>query len=121
MDHASIVSFLDGTSSPEDFSARISPEVSACIGGCGSVGVGHIIVTSGPFTTVTRDHAARLLRALLGGRLSFDAANYLADGLIMSDDFDFADGAVTEAIHFVADDSRHPSADETRVILACLA
>lgn len=121
MDHASIVSFLHGTCSPEDFGAEIASEVTACIQGCRSGGVGHIIVTGGPSTTVDRDHAIRILRAILDERLSFNTANYLADGLIMSDDFDFADAGVADAMAFVADDSRQPTADETREALARLA
>jgi hypothetical protein len=39
----------------------------------------------------------------------------------MSDDFDFADDAVTEAVHFVADDSRPPTSDETKAALALLS
>lgn len=120
MDHASIVSFLNGITSPEDFGAEIAPEVEACVQGCRTSAVGHIIVTHGPDTTVARDHAARLLGALLDARLQFDAANYLADGLIMSDDFDFADSTVADAIAFVADDSRHPTDEETRAALARL-
>jgi hypothetical protein len=40
---------------------------------------------------------------------------------MMSDDFDFADAAVAEAIEFVADDSRPPLASETELALARLA
>lgn len=121
MNHASIISFLAGTCSPEEFAAEIAPEVAACIQGFATGGVGHIIVTDGPSATIGRDHAARLLRALLEERISFDAANYLADGLMMSDNFDFADAAVAEAIEFVADDSRPPLAREMQEALGRLA
>lgn len=120
MHHTSIISFLAGTRSPEDFAAEIAPEVAACIQGIASSGVGQITVTDGPPTTVDRDHAVRLLQALLDERMGFDAANYLADGLMMSDDFDFADAVVADAIGFVADDSRSPSACETREVLVRL-
>ncbi len=39
---------------------------------------------------------------------------------MMSDDFDFADDAVANAIWFLADDSRAPSLDETRAELGNL-
>lgn len=120
MQHASIVSFLSGSRSAEEFSAEIEAEVAGCIQGCRSGGVGHIIVSDGPSVIVTREHAARLLRALIDQRLPFAAANYLADGLIMSDDFEPADTAVAEAIEFVADDSRPPTVEEAAQALARL-
>lgn len=83
-------------------------------------GVGHIIVTDGPETVVTREHIRRLLKALAEDRLPFLSANYAADGLMMSDDFDFADEAVTQAVAFVADDSRPPRPEETGAALARL-
>jgi hypothetical protein len=121
MDHASIVSLLHGTRSPEEFTAEIASEVDACVQGFRTSGVGHIIVTPGPNTIIVRDHAGRFLRAILDARLPFCAANYLADALIMSDDFDFADPAVTDAIALVADDSRHPTDAEIHAALARLA
>ena len=120
MEHASLVAFLNGDLSPDDFGSEIEEEVDACEQGIRSGGVGHIIVTDGPETMVTREHARRLLQALADGRLSFRSANYAADCVVMSDDFEFADDAVTEAVHFVADDSRPPTRDETRAALAQL-
>jgi hypothetical protein len=38
----------------------------------------------------------------------------------MSDDFYFADDAVRDAVHFVEDDSRAPTQDETIEALAML-
>ena len=121
MDHTSIISFLSGSRSAQDFAAEIAPEVEACIQGCLSDGVGHIVVTDGLVFTVSRDHAARLLQALADGGLTFDQANYLADSLIMSDDFAFADADVAEAVAFVADESRPPTVTETQQALARLA
>jgi hypothetical protein len=120
MKHASLVAFLNGDLSPEDFGSEIEEEVDACEQGFRSGGVGHIIVTDGPETRVTRDRARRLLHALADGRLSSLSANYTADCLVMSDDFEFADDAVAEAVHFVADDSRPPTPDETAAALAQL-
>jgi hypothetical protein len=121
MEHAAIVSFLNGNRPAGEFAARIDQEVMACVRDAERVGVGTILVEDGPTTMVTREGASRLLQALLDGSLSFHAANYLADGLIMSDDFDFADDEVALAIAFVADESREPTSEETRAALAALA
>lgn len=120
MEHSSLVAFLNGKLSPEDFSSEIAAEVNACEQGFRSGGVGHIIITDGPETMVTREHARRLLQALAEDRLPFLSANYTADCLMMSDDFDFADGAVAEAVEFVAEDSRPPTPEETAEALAQL-
>src|SRR4051794_38318158 len=120
MEHASLLAFLNGKLSPEDFGSKIAAEVDACERGFRSGGVGHIIVTDGPETTVTREHARRLLQALAERRLPFLSANYTADCLVMSDDFEFADNAVAEAVQLVADDSRPPTPEETEEALAQL-
>jgi hypothetical protein len=120
MEHSSLVAFLNGKLSPENLGREIAAEVDACEQGLRSGGVGHIIVTDGPETLVTREHVRRLLQALAEDRLPFLSANYFADGLMMSDDFDFADEAVTEAVEFVADDSRPPTPEETAAALAQL-
>lgn len=52
--------------------------------------------------------------------MPFELANYVADCIIMSDDFNFADNAVREAIYFVEDDSRPPTRDETLRALTLL-
>jgi hypothetical protein len=82
--------------------------------------MGHIIVTDGPETMVTRDHAKRLLQAIAENRLPFLSANYAADCLMMSDDFEFAEEVVAEAVEFVADDSRAPTKEQTAAALAKL-
>ena len=120
MEHASLVAFLNGDLSPEDFGSEIAAEVDACEQGFMSGGVGHIIVTDGPETLVTREQARRLLQALADDSLPFLSANYTADCLVMSDDFEFADEVVADAVHFVADDSRPPTSEETRAALAQL-
>jgi hypothetical protein len=120
MDHASLVAFLNGDLSPEAFGNEIAAEADACEDGFRSDGIGYINVTDGPETVVTRDHAKRLLQALLEERLAFLPANYAADCLTMSDDFTWADDAVAEAVAFVADDSRPPTREETQAALASL-
>ena len=120
MEHASLVAFLKGDLSPEAFGSEIAVEVDACELAFRSGGVGHIIVTHGPDTAVTREHARRILQALADDRLPFLSANYTADCLVMSHDFEFADDAVRDAVHFVADDSRPPTPEETEAALAQL-
>jgi len=120
MEHSSLVAFLNGNLSPEDFGREIAAEVDACEQGFRSGGVGHIIVTDGLETVVTREHVKRLLQALDEDRFPFLSANYTADCLMMSDDFDFADEAVAEAVEFVADDSRPPTREEIEAALAQL-
>ena len=110
--HASIVLFLEGDRSPRDFGNEIKSEVAACVDGCHKHGSGFIFVEDGPEFAVTREHAARLLTAVKDGQLAFDAANYLADGLIMGEGFYFADDEVADAIHFLADDSSVPNESE---------
>ncbi|MXP28113.1 hypothetical protein GRI58_04660 [Porphyrobacter algicida] len=68
-------------------------------------GEGRVQVTQGPLFVVTRADARRLLEAVADNRLPFDAANYLADCIVMSDNFDFADEAVRDAIFFIEDDT----------------
>lgn len=117
MNHASLVAFLSGDLSPEDFGREIAAEADACEQGFRSGGVGHIIVTDGPLSVITRDHVRWLLQALADERLSFLSANYTADCLMMSDDFEPADHSVAEAVNFVADDSRAPTMEEIRAAL----
>lgn len=120
MEHSLLIAFLNGKLSPEEFGGEITAEVDACEQGFRSGGVGHILVTDGPGALVTREHARRLLEALAENRLAFLSANYAADCLMMSDDFEFADEAVSEAIAFVADDSRPPTPEETAAALSQL-
>ncbi|HVR90963.1 MAG TPA: hypothetical protein VHG29_07710 [Novosphingobium sp.] len=121
MEHASLVAFLEGTLPPEQLSAEVGEEVSACNEAFRSGGIGYIAVTDGPRTIVNRDHAKRLLEAVADQRLTFEVANYAADCIIMSDDFEFADDAVNEAIYFVEDDSVVPTVAEVRTAIQRLA
>jgi hypothetical protein len=113
MEHATLVAFLNGTISPEVLGNEIAAEVNACNTAFRAGEHGYIIVTDGPSVEVTREGARRLLAAIIEGRLPFELANYVADCLIMGDDFDFADDAVRDAIHFVEDDSSAPTQEET--------
>ncbi len=120
MDHRSLITFLAGSLPANEFSAEIRGEVRACNDALASGGVGSIIVTDGPETRVTREYASRLLGAVADGTLDFELANYVADALIMSDDFNFEDEAVSEAIFFLEDDSRAPTEQEIHAALARL-
>ena len=84
-------------------------------------GMGYIMVPDGPPQVITRDHARRLLEAVLSDQLAFLAANYTAYCLMMSDSFEFADEAVAEAIAFAADDSRPPTHGKTKAAIAALS
>lgn len=121
MEHSFLEDFLNGDLSPEAFGPEISNEVNTCEHGFKTEGMGYIMVPEGPTQVITRDHARTLLEAMLSDRMSFLAANYTADCLMMSVDFAFADEAVAEAVAFVADDSRPPTHDETEAAIAALS
>lgn len=120
MEHAHLADFLAGALSPEALIDQITTEVNACNVAFQAGESGYIIITDGPAIEVTREGARRLLAAIVEGRLPFDLANYISDRLIMSDDFYFADSAVRDAVHFVEDDSRAPTQDETIEALTML-
>jgi hypothetical protein len=105
MQYSSIIAFLSGTLSPENLAAEIGPEVARFRAALRETSEGHIHVTDGPLFMVTREGVRRLLEAVADDRLPYDAANYLADCIVLNDDFDFADEAVRDAIFFIEDDS----------------
>jgi hypothetical protein len=118
MKHSVLVAFLEGELSPLRFSTEIAPEVDACLAAIEATGRGRIVIEPGPETVLTRAHARRLLQALSDGSLSYRAASYVADCIIMGHDFDAGDDdAVLEAIHFAADDYAPPTEDEIRSAL----
>jgi hypothetical protein len=120
MNHASLVDFLTGSLSPEALADEITAEVIACNAAFKAGENGYIVITDGPSFEVTREGARRLLTAVADDRLPFELANYVADCIIMSDDFDLADNAVRDAFNFIEDDSRPPTRDETLDALALL-
>ena len=121
MEHSSLVAFLNGDLSPDAFGREIANEVNACEHCVKTEGLAYTIVTDGPPQVITRYNARRLLEAMLSDQLAFLAANYTADCLMMSDDFDFADDAVADAIALLADDSRPPTHDEMEAAIAALS
>ena len=121
MKHSSLVAFLDGKMSPAQFSDEIAPEVDECCASIKATQHGRIIIADGPETAFTRPRALRLFQAVVDKTLSFEAANYTADCIIMSHTFNWEDdGLVGEAIHFLADDYPPPTEDEIRSVLGRL-
>ena len=121
MEHTLLVGFLEGNVAPEQFGEDVAEEVAACNQAFRSGKVGYINITDGPSFIVTRDHAKRLLEAILEERLGFELANYTADCIIMSDAFELADDVVKEAIFFVEDDSVPPTVEEVQIAIQRLA
>jgi hypothetical protein len=109
MRHSSLLSFLNGEKSADELWQEIEAEVTNCLTATSKGEVGHVIITDGPETLITREYAEVLLRAFAEGSLPMKAASYIADAMIMSDDFDFADDEVTEALFYFSDESRPPS------------
>ncbi|MGB3737720.1 MAG: hypothetical protein WA948_00020 [Pontixanthobacter sp.] len=121
MEHDLLTSFLEGTTSPVQFALAVKQEVEVCEEGVRSPeNIGYIVITDGPQVNVTREHMKRLLQAMLDESIPWMSANYTGDCLVMSDDFHPEDEEVAEAIDFVADDSRRPTATETRIALEAL-
>ena len=88
------------------FGAKLKPRWGDCHAACAKGGAGHVIITDGPKTQVAREQVAVLLNALVEARLPMAAASYIADALIMSDDFEWEDDAVANTLFFLSDESR---------------
>lgn len=117
MEHASLVAFLEGRLTPEQFDDEVADEVRACNLACNQTGEGHVFITPGPDTIITRDHARRLLEAVAGQRLSLEIANYAATCIIFGD-FEFGDDVVNEAIWLIEmADLDQPTTDEMRTAI----
>lgn len=114
MEHASLVAFLEGRLTPEQFDEEVADEARACNLACNKTGEGRVVITPGPDTIITRDHARRLLEAVAGQRLSLETANYAATCIIFGD-FEFGDDAVNEAIWLIEmADLDQPTSDDMR-------
>lgn len=105
MQHSSLAAFLNGELSAEQLWSEIAPEVKECETACAKGGAGHVIITDGPMTEIVRAHIAVLLSALANFDLPLDSASYIADALIMSDNFAWEDDAVAEALFLLSDES----------------
>ena len=105
MRHSSLASFLHGELPPNELWREIEVEVTEFLAACAKGGSGHVIITDGPDTRVSREHVAILLTGLTEAKLPLEAASYIADALIMSDNFEWEDEAVAEALFFLSDES----------------
>lgn len=66
---------------------------------------GFIAVSEGLPFVMTQPAARRFLSAVNAQQLSPDAAVYIADCIVASDDIEFADQATRDAVSFIEDDS----------------
>lgn len=120
MKHASLIAFLTGALSAGRFSAEIATEIGTFNTSTRATRHGQIVLTDGPDTLLTRDHARRLVQAVINKALSLEAASYIADGVIMSDSFSWDDDLVGEVLHLLADDTPPPTESEVRGLLSLL-
>ena len=120
MDHETLAKFLSGTLTSEALVDEIDAEVASCNESVRAGEPGYIAISNGLRFEVNRQSARRLLEALANGRLPIETASYVAHCIIMSDDFEFTDDAVRDAIFFAADDASPPSRDETLRALTAL-
>lgn len=105
MRHSSLASFLNGERPAGELWCEIEPEVRECLAACAKGGSGHVTIADGPYTHIAREQLAILLTALAEAKLPMEAASYIADALIMSDDFGWDDDTVAEALFFLSDES----------------
>jgi hypothetical protein len=105
MQHASLVAFLSGTLTPTAFMEEIADEVADFYADLRQTRHGFILISAGPLFVLTRPAARRFLNAVSSQQLSSDAAVYVADCLVASDDIEFEDEATRDAVSFLEDDS----------------
>ena len=103
--YSSLMAFLNRFTPPEALAAEIETEVADCQKNTSKGGAGAVIITSGPRTTITRRQLHVFLAALASGRIPLSSASYIADALVLIEDFDFADEGVEEAVFYVSDES----------------
>lgn len=121
MKHSVLVAFLDNAIDAKTFCSEIAAEFAAFKTSLAMHRIRSIILTDGPEVTVTRRQVKRLLEAVAARSLPFDLANYVADALIMSDDFEFEDNGVRDAIYFLSDDSRPPTIEDVKAVMEALS
>ena len=105
MQHSSLKSFLDGERSADELWREIEPEVEECVAACAKHGAGAVIISDGPKTQISRRKVAVLISALAEGKLPMKAASYIADAMIMSDDFAWEDEGIADALFRLSDES----------------
>lgn len=106
MKHDTLVAFLSGTLSPEALTDELADEVATFYADLRTTKHAFIDISSGPEFVVTTSAARRLLEAVAAQRLPQETAVYVADCMVTSDDIEFADDDVREAISLLEDDSR---------------
>ena len=84
---------------------EIASEVAAFYADIRETKRGFILISDGPLFVMTRSAARRLLTAVTTRQISSDAAVYVADCIVASDDIEFEDEATRDAISFLEDDS----------------
>lgn len=107
MQHSSLLSFLNAERTAGALWLEIQAEVRECLAACAKKGgFGHVILTKGPEAKISRKQVMVLLTALINGGLPLEAASYIADAIIMCDDFRWDDKSVREALYFLSDESQ---------------
>ncbi|PTE11453.1 hypothetical protein [Mesorhizobium helmanticense] len=115
--HSSLISFLNGEKPADELWQEIETEVTECATASTTPGcVGHVIITDGPDTIINLRHVDVLVSRLADGILPVQAAAYIADALIMSDDFAFADEGVSEVLYCLSDDSARLSREDVQAL-----
>jgi len=103
--HGSLTSFLKGEQSADQLWREIEPEVKDCLAACAKLGSGAVTISDGPKTQISRRQVAFPISALAQGEIPMDAASYIADAMIMSDDFEWEDEGIADALFRLSDDS----------------
>lgn len=84
---------------------EIASEVAAFYADLRETKHGFIRISDGPRFVMTRAAARRFLNAVDAQQVSSDAAVYVADCIVASDDIEFEDEATRDAVSFLEDDS----------------
>jgi hypothetical protein len=103
--HGSLKEFLNGERSADQLWREIEPEVKECLAACAKLGSGAVTISDGPKTQISRRQVAVLISALAEGKIPMDAASYIADAMIMSDDFAWEDEGIADALFRLSDES----------------
>lgn len=105
MQHSSLVAFLSGTLTAQAFAEEIADEVAKFYADLRETRHGFIDISNGPNFVMDKAAARLLLHAIATKRMPAEAAVYVADCIVASDDIEFADETTREAVSFVEDDS----------------
>lgn len=119
--YSSLIAFLDGVIAPNVFEMEITEEVAACVEGVSKKGgIGELHLTSGPETTLTISNLVYLLEVLENGNLSLDAGNYIANCVMLDDNFNFETDLVADTVYILSDDTAPLTQSEVRKALAII-